>query len=50
MQPPSCTSGGKYHSCLYDRPGDTKLVSNEWYAHTALDEAIGVRGDLMSNI
>ena len=32
---------GKYRSGLYDRRGDTKLVSNEWYAHTGLDEVVG---------
>ena len=32
---------GKVHSGLYERPGDTKLVSTEWYAHTALNKALG---------
>ena len=32
---------GKLRSGLYVKSGDTKLISNEWYAHTALDEAIG---------
>ena len=32
---------GKLRSGRYDKLSDTKLVSNEWYAHTALDEALG---------
>ena len=37
---PSKKRGGKLKSGLYQKTGDVKLVSNEWYAHTALDEAI----------
>ena len=32
---------GSVKSGRHDRPSDTKLVSNEWYAHTTLDEAMG---------
>ena len=32
---------GKVRSGLYDKLGDTKLVSNEWFAHTEIDEALG---------
>ena len=31
---------GKVKSRLYAKPCDAKLVLNEWYAHTALDEMI----------
>ena len=31
---------GKFKSGLYDRQSDAQLVSNEWYAHPALDEAV----------
>ena len=37
---------GKFHSGRYDKLSDTKLVSNEWYAHTALDEALGMEKEL----
>ena len=33
--------GKKVISGRYERVGNSKLVSNEWYAHTALDEAMG---------
>ena len=36
---------GKVHSGCHDKLSDTKLVSNEWYAHTALDEALGRKGN-----
>ena len=32
---------GKFRSGRHDKPSDTKLVSNEWYAHTALDKTLG---------
>ena len=38
---------GNVRSGRYDRLSDTKLVSNEWYAHTAIDETIG--GDKQFN-
>ena len=37
---------GKFKSGLYARPGDAKLVSNEWHAHVALDEITGGDRDL----
>ena len=38
--PPPKKRKGKLKSGLYAKSGDTKLVSSEWYAHSALDEAI----------
>ena len=38
---------GNVRSGHYDRMSDTKLISNEWYAHTALDETMG--GDRQFN-
>ena len=32
---------GQFRSGRHEKPSNTKLVSNEWYAHTALDEALG---------
>ena len=36
---------GKFRSGRHDKPSDTKLIFNEWYAHTALDEALGGERD-----
>ena len=36
---------GKFRSGRHDKPSDTKLISNEWYAHTALNEALGGERD-----
>ena len=33
------------HSGLHDKLSNTKLVSNEWYAHTALDKMLGGEKD-----
>ena len=41
--------GKKVTSGRYERVGNSKLVSNEWYAHTALDEAMGVKRSSMTS-
>ena len=34
--------GKKLKSGLYDKPGNARIVTNEWYAHTAVDDALGL--------
>ena len=43
VKPGTSGKGKKVISGRYERVGNSKLVSNEWYAHTALDEAMGER-------
>ena len=44
---------GNVRSGRHDKLSDTKLITNEWYAHTALDEVMGGKkdfGDLSFNL